>query len=87
MKVLILGGNGMLGPWTIKALEGRHDLRVTDINDPSAGLQARLRQAGRRRTSTAWSTQPPAWTSSSTCRCCARTANWRSTSARAATTT
>ena len=33
MKVLILGGNGMLGPWTIKALEGRHDLRVTDIND------------------------------------------------------
>ena len=34
MKVLILGGNGMLGPWTIKALEGRHDLRVTDINDP-----------------------------------------------------
>ena len=35
MKILILGGNGMLGPWTIKALEGRHDLRVTDINDPS----------------------------------------------------
>ena len=36
MKILILGGNGMLGPWTIKALEGRHELRVTDINDPSA---------------------------------------------------
>ena len=34
MKILILGGNGMLGPWTINALEGRHDLRVTDINDP-----------------------------------------------------
>ena len=33
MKVLVLGGNGMLGPWTIKALESRHDLRVTDIND------------------------------------------------------
>ena len=33
MKVLILGGNGMLGPWVIKALDGRHELRVTDIND------------------------------------------------------
>lgn len=33
MKVLILGGNGMLGPWVIKALNGRHELRVTDIND------------------------------------------------------
>ena len=34
MKVLILGGNGMMGPWVIKALAGRHTLRVTDINDP-----------------------------------------------------
>lgn len=33
MKVLILGGNGMLGPWVIKALAGRHELLVTDIND------------------------------------------------------
>ena len=33
MKVLILGGNGMLGPWVIKSLEGRHELRITDIND------------------------------------------------------
>ena len=39
MKVLILGGNGMLGPWTIEALEARHDLRVTDINDPPAGFK------------------------------------------------
>ncbi|MEX0761894.1 MAG: NAD(P)-dependent oxidoreductase [Dehalococcoidia bacterium] len=35
MKVLILGGNGMLGPWVVKALDGRHYLRVTDINKPS----------------------------------------------------
>lgn len=33
MRVLILGGNGMLGPWTVKSLEGRHQLRITDIND------------------------------------------------------
>ncbi|MCH7735245.1 MAG: NAD(P)-dependent oxidoreductase [Chloroflexi bacterium] len=33
MKVLILGGNGMLGPWVVKSLEGRHELRITDIND------------------------------------------------------
>lgn len=33
MKVLILGGNGMLGPWVVKSLEGRHQLRITDIND------------------------------------------------------
>ena len=39
MKVLILGGNGMLGPWTIQALEGRHDLRVTDINDAPPGFE------------------------------------------------
>ena len=34
MKILILGGNGMLGPWVIKALNGRHEITVTDINDP-----------------------------------------------------
>ncbi len=33
MKVLILGGNGMLGPWVVQALEGRHELRITDINE------------------------------------------------------
>ena len=36
MNVLILGGNGMMGPWVIEALAGRHTLRVTDINDPPA---------------------------------------------------
>ncbi len=39
MKVLVLGGNGMLGPWVIKALAGRHDLRVTDINEPPKGFK------------------------------------------------
>jgi len=34
MKVLILGGNGMLGPWAVKAMQGRHDILLTDINDP-----------------------------------------------------
>jgi nucleoside-diphosphate-sugar epimerase len=38
MNVLVLGGNGMMGPWVIKALQGRHRLRVTDINDAPAGL-------------------------------------------------
>ena len=33
MKVLILGANGMLGPHVVKALEGRHELRLTDINE------------------------------------------------------
>ena len=33
MKVLILGANGMLGPHVVKSLEGRHELRLTDIND------------------------------------------------------
>jgi nucleoside-diphosphate-sugar epimerase len=34
MKVLILGGNGMLGPWAVKAMKDRHDILLTDINDP-----------------------------------------------------
>ena len=34
MKVLILGGNGRMGPWVVAALAGRHTLRVTDVNDP-----------------------------------------------------
>ena len=33
MNVLILGANGMLGPHVVKALEGGHNLRLTDIND------------------------------------------------------
>ena len=39
MKVLILGGNGMLGPWVVKALDGRHDILVTDINEKPEGLK------------------------------------------------
>ncbi|MBC8452895.1 MAG: NAD(P)-dependent oxidoreductase, partial [Chloroflexi bacterium] len=34
MKVLILGGNGMLGPWAVRAMKDRHDILLTDINDP-----------------------------------------------------
>ena len=32
MKVLILGGDGMLGPWVVEALEGHCALRVTDVS-------------------------------------------------------
>lgn len=35
MKVLILGGNGYLGPHVVKALERDHELRVTDIKPPA----------------------------------------------------
>ena len=31
MKVLLLGGNGLLGPHVVKALEGHCDLRITDL--------------------------------------------------------
>ena len=34
MNILLLGANGMLGPYVIKALENEHKLRLTDINDP-----------------------------------------------------
>ena len=33
MKILILGGNGELGPHVVKALEKNHTLRITDINN------------------------------------------------------
>jgi len=33
MNVLILGANGEMGPGVIKALEGHHELRLSDIND------------------------------------------------------
>jgi len=33
MKILILGGNGELGPHVVKALEKSHTLRITDINN------------------------------------------------------
>ena len=33
MNVLILGANGQLGPYVVRALEGEHTLRLTDVND------------------------------------------------------
>ena len=33
MKVLVLGANGQLGPHVVRALEGEHELRLTDVND------------------------------------------------------
>jgi nucleoside-diphosphate-sugar epimerase len=36
MKIFILGGNGYLGPWTVKAMRDRHDILLTDINEPPA---------------------------------------------------
>ena len=36
MNILILGGNGMLGPWVVEALGDRHRLRITDIGEPPA---------------------------------------------------
>ncbi len=33
MNVLILGGNGLLGPYAIDVLSLNHKLRITDIND------------------------------------------------------
>lgn len=39
MKVLILGGTGYLGPHVVKALEGYHELRVTDIRPPAQPMR------------------------------------------------
>ena len=33
MNVLILGANGMLGPYVVSALESKHKLRLTDVMD------------------------------------------------------
>ena len=33
MKVAIYGANGAMGPHVIKALEGEHELRLSDVND------------------------------------------------------
>ena len=38
MKVLILGSNGMLGPYVEKALQDDHHLILTDIQEEYEGL-------------------------------------------------
>lgn len=43
MKVLILGGAGMLGPYVIPALEHDYDLRVTDIKRPPLEFRGEFR--------------------------------------------
>ncbi len=43
MKVLILGGAGMLGPHVVPALEQDHDLRVTDIQPPPMQFRGEFR--------------------------------------------
>src|SRR5262245_12487441 len=35
MKVLLLGANGYLGPHVVRALQSRHELRITDIRPPA----------------------------------------------------
>ncbi len=37
MKVLILGAAGYLGPHVVRALEGRHELRLTDVKESAEG--------------------------------------------------
>ena len=44
MKVLILGANGYLGPHVVKALEGEHELRITDIKPPPAPTRHEFRR-------------------------------------------
>ena len=39
MKILILGGNGMIGPWAVRAMKDRHEILLTDINEPHPNYQ------------------------------------------------
>lgn len=43
MNVLVIGGNGMMGPWVVPALAARHRLLVTDVNQapPNAAFEYR----------------------------------------------
>ena len=43
MNVLILGANGELGPHVVKAVEGEHSLRLTDINEYKGSSHEYLR--------------------------------------------
>ena len=44
MNVLILGGNGYLGPYVVKALAGEHSLRITDIKPSSSEIRQEFQQ-------------------------------------------
>lgn len=44
MNVLVIGGNGMMGPWVVPVLATRHRLLVTDINDPPPDAAFEYRQ-------------------------------------------
>ena len=44
MKVLILGGAGMLGPYVVPALHEKYDLRVTDIKPLAIDFRGEFRQ-------------------------------------------
>ena len=37
MKILILGSNGMLGPYVERVLQNDHDLLLTDVDDEYDG--------------------------------------------------
>ena len=44
MKILIVGGNGMLGPWAVKAMKNKHDLMLTDINEPPSSYDGEYKK-------------------------------------------
>jgi hypothetical protein len=44
MRVLLLGGNGQMGPHVVRALAGRHDLLVTDVSDGPADFAHEYRR-------------------------------------------
>ena len=78
MKVLLLGGNGYLGPHVVKALDREHELLVTDIKPPAEKSRHEFRHVD----VASWEhfgKQPRAWTRSSTCRSCGATGSWLST--------
>jgi UDP-glucose 4-epimerase len=44
MKVLVLGGTGMLGPYVVPTLDSHFDLLVTDIHPPKFTFKGEFRQ-------------------------------------------
>ncbi len=45
MKILILGGTGMLGPWVVKALKNKHEILLTDIKEPPSEYKGDFQKA------------------------------------------